>query len=183
MFRSGYPSSHIKSLTFSEPFILLCRHEFLSSKTIFTFLISAQCTLLKMLPLTRHLGMSCWTVIFHYVSAAMKMVSWVIFDIMSLKGIILFIYRLFNNVGGILHQQRGFPEWIKYSPHCNKSITNHSDLLTWKWCIAFDIMKSYVWQQHLSHAVKQGMKSDLVHDLKCEVCKAHLNHVESVSFV
>ncbi len=34
----------------------------------------------------------------------------------------------------------------------------------------------------LSHAVKQGMKSDLVHDLKYEVGTAHLIHVESVSF-
>ncbi len=66
--------------------------------------------------------------------------------------------------------------------HCKKSIMNHGDLLTWKWCIAFDSMKSYVWKRHLSHAVKQGMKSDLVRDLKCEVGTAHLNHVESVSF-
>ncbi len=66
--------------------------------------------------------------------------------------------------------------------HCKKSITNHGDLLTWKWCIAFDNTKSYVWKRQLSHAVEQGMKSDLVRDLKCEVGTAHLNHVESVSF-
>ncbi len=33
----------------------------------------------------------------------------------------------------------------------------------------------------LSHAVKWGMKSDLVRDLKCEIGTAHLNHAESVS--
>ena len=39
----------------------------------------------------------------------------------------------------------------------------------------------YVWKQHFSHTVEQDMKSDLVRDLNCEVCTAHLNHVESVS--
>ncbi len=43
-------------------------------------------------------------------------------------------------------------------------------------------MKSYVRKQHLSHALKQDMKRDLVRDLKCGVFRAHLNHVESVSF-
>ncbi len=68
---------------------------------------------------------------------------------------------------------------IPVSKSCTvkKSITNHDDLLTWKLCIALDIMKFYVWKQHLSHAVKQGMKSNLGHDLKCKVCKEHLNHV------
>ncbi len=32
----------------------------------------------------------------------------------------------------------------------------------------------------MSHALKQGMESDLVRDLKSEVRKAHLNHGESV---
>ena len=47
-------------------------------------------------------------------------------------------------------------------PFCvKKSITNHGSLLTQKLCIAFDNMKSYVWKQRFSHAIKRGMKSDL----------------------
>ncbi len=43
-------------------------------------------------------------------------------------------------------------------------------------------MESYVRKRYLCHAVKPGMKSDLVRVLKCEVGVTHLNHVESVSF-
>ena len=43
-------------------------------------------------------------------------------------------------------------------------------------------MKFYVSKQQLSHAVKQGMNSDLVRDLNFEVFKERLNHGESVSF-
>ena len=43
-------------------------------------------------------------------------------------------------------------------------------------------MKSYVCKQYLIHDVKAAMKCDLVHDLKSEIGKAHLNYVFSVLF-
>ncbi len=41
-------------------------------------------------------------------------------------------------------------------------------------------MKSYVFEQHFIHDVTASMKSDLVHGLKSEIGKAHLNNVSSV---
>ena len=63
---------------------------------------------------------------------------------------------------------------VHFCSHCKRSIVNQGDLLTSKWCIAFNNVKSYVRKFHLSHVVSQGMKNDL----KCEVCKSHPNHVE-----
>ncbi len=76
---------------------------------------------------------------------------------------------------GIMLDESHFSGMIS---HC-KNIHNEP------WRFAYMKMMHCIRQHEIlcvSHAVKQGMKSDLVRDLKCEVGTAHLNHVESVSF-